>query len=263
MDGRNRWKLGMAAIALIAAPAYAQDAAQSAPAPTTAAGTIDPLAITALKAMGDYMKSLKSFEIRSKASIETNMEDTDLKVTLGLDNIYRVQRPNAFFIELRSDRQFRQFYYNGKSFTVSVPRQGFYSVVDAPPTIAEVVDDLYEKYGVSLPLSDIFTWAEDGAPTDGIRSAVRVGYAKIGGVDTDQFAFRGDDLDFQVWIARGAKPLPMKISIVDRSSAVRPSYSAELTWDTAVKFTPASFAFKPPSGASKIQMAKLDSAEKP
>ncbi|MEP9359650.1 DUF2092 domain-containing protein [Sphingomonas sp. KR3-1] len=261
MDGRNRWKLGMAAIALLAAPAFAQDAAQ--PAPTTAAGTIDPLAVAALQAMGSYMKSLKSFEIHSKATIETNMEDTDLKVTLGLDNIYRVQRPNAFFIELRSDRQFRQFYYDGKTFTVSVPRQGFYSVVDAPPTIRAVVDGLYDEYGVSLPLSDIFTWADAGAPTEGLQSAVRVGYARIGGVDTDQFAFRGEDLDFQLWIARGPKPLPMKIAITDRSDPVHPSYSAELTWNTAVKFTPASFAFKPPSGASKIQMAKLDSVEKP
>jgi hypothetical protein len=263
MDRRNRFKTGLAAIALIGAPALAQDAPQTAPAnQATAGATVDPLAVQALVAMGNYLKTLKSFELHSKATIQTSMDETDLKVTLGLDNIYRVQRPNAFFIEIRSDRQFRQFFYNGKTFTVSVPRQGFYSVVDAPATIREVVDGIYDQYGISLPLSDIFTWADVGAPTDGIRSAVRVGFAKIGGVDTDQFAFRGDTLDFQVWIARGSKPLPMKIAITDRSDPVHPSYEAELSWNTAAKFTPASFAFKPSSGASKIQMAKLDSVEK-
>lgn len=265
MDRRNRLKIGLAAIALIGVPAAH---AQTQPAPQPAAGgtataTIDPVAMQALTAMGNYMKTLKSFEIHSKATIQTSMDDTDLKVTLGLENIYRVQRPDAFFIELRSDRQFRQFFYDGKTFTVSVPRQSFYSAVSAPPTIKAVVDDIYDQYGVSLPLSDIFYWADAGAPTDGIRSAVRVGYAKVGGADTDQFAFRGDSLDFQVWIARGAKPLPLKIAITDRSDPVRPSYEAELSWDTAAKFTPATFAFKPPSGASKIQMAKLDSVEKP
>jgi hypothetical protein len=263
MDPRHHLRIGLAAIALIGAPAFAQDAPPAAPQANTATGTVDPLAVQALTAMGNYMKTLKSFEIHSKALIQTSMDGTDLKVTLGLENTYRVQRPNAFFIELRSDRQFRQFFYDGKSFTVSVPRQGFYSVVDAPPTIKAVVDDVYAQYGVSLPLSDIFYWADAGAPTDGIRSAVRVGFAKIGGADTDQFAFRGDSLDFQVWIARGSKPLPLKIAITDRSDPVRPSYEAELSWDTDAKFTPASFAFKPASGASKIQLAKLDSVEKP
>ncbi|MCG7347197.1 DUF2092 domain-containing protein, partial [Sphingomonas sp. ACRSK] len=128
-----RWKLGLAAAVLIGSPAYAQSAPQAGVA-GTAATTVDPVAIQALRSMGNYLKTLNSFELRSKATIETNMENTDLKVSLGLENTYRVQRPNAFFIELRSDRQYRQFYYDGRKFTVNVPRQGFYAAVDAPPT---------------------------------------------------------------------------------------------------------------------------------
>ena len=261
MDGQVRWKLGLAAAVLIGSPAYAQNAPQPGTA-RTAATTIDPVAIQALRSMGNYLKTLNTFELRSKATIETNMEDTDLKVSLGLENVYRVQRPNAFFIEVRSDRQFRQFFYDGRKFTVSVPRQGFYSAVDAPPTIGDLIDAIYDDYGIVLPLSDIFYWADAGAPTDDVRSAIRVGYAKIGGVDTDQFVFRGDTLDFQLWIARGSRPLPMKIAIINREDPVHPSYSAELTWTTNVPFPASTFAFKPPSGASSIQMARVDIQEK-
>ena len=248
--------LSVAALALISASPPGAPPKQDA-----ARAVLDPVALQALRSMGAYLKTLNSFELRSRATIETNVEDTDLKVTLGLENLYRVQRPNRFFIEVKSDRQFRQYFYDGKKFTVNVPRQGFFSQVDAPPTISDVVEDIYEEFGITLPLSDLFFWADEGSPTDGIESAVRVGYAKIGGVDTDQFAFRGELLDFQVWIARGPKPLPMKMVITTRDDPARPSYAAELSWNTAAKFAPATFAFKPDAKASAIQMARADPKE--
>ena len=252
------WKIAMAA-ALVAeaTPSWAQTA------PPTAATeeAVDPLALQALRQMGIELKTLKSFELRAKATIETNLEDTDLKVTLGLENLYRVQRPDRLFAELRSDRQLRQYYYDGKSFTVNVPRQGFYANVAAPPTLDGLINRIYADYGITLPLSDLIQWSETGAPTDGIRSAVRVGYAKIGNVDTDQFAFRGDDLDFQLWIARGPHPLPAKIAFTSRDDPSRSSYSAELTWNTEAKFAPTVFAFKPDPKSSAILLARIPDEE--
>lgn len=261
MNRGMRLKIGLVAVALAGMSSHAAFAQN--PAPTSAAATtVDPVALQALTAMGTYLKTLKSFELRSNATIETSMDDTDLKVTLGLENLYRVERPNRFFISVKSDRQQREFFYDGKNFTVNVPRQNFYAVTAAPPTIAAVVEDIYENFGITLPLSDIFAWADSGAPTDGIKSAVRIGYAKIGGVDTDQFAFRGDSLDFQIWISRGAQPLPKKIVITARDDPARPSYSAELTWNTNARFTADTFAFKPDAKSSAIQMAKLAPEEK-
>lgn len=257
MDRRRSLGFGIAAIALAAA---APGSAPAQVAPVAAAGaaqTIDPVAIQALRNMGVYLKTLQSFEIRSKATIETNVEDSDIKITVGLENVYRVQRPNRFQITMTSDRLAREFYYDGKNFTVHVPRQQFYSTVAAPATISQVVEDIYDQFGITMPLSDLFFWADDGAPTDGIQSAMRVGFAKIGGVDTDQFVFRGELLDFQVWISRGPRPLPMKIVITTRTDPTRPSYSAELSWNTTAKFTPATFAFKPDAKTSAIPMARL------
>ena len=251
-------RIGLAATALLAttlpAAANAQPTGQT---QSPAADKIDPVAIQALKGMGAYLKTLQSFEIRSKATIVNTVEDTDLQISLGLENVYRIQRPDKFFISLQSDRQVRDYYYDGKTFTVNIPRQKFFSTVTAPPTIGAVVEDIYEDYGITLPLSDLFTWAMDGGPTEGIRTALRVGFAKINNVDTDQFVFRGRDLDFEVWIARGPHPLPMKLAIKSRDDAGRPSYSAELSWNTDAKFTATTFAFKPDTGASSIQMARL------
>lgn len=222
----------------------------------TAATTLDPVALEALKGMGNYLKTLKTFEVHSNATMEASLQDTDLLVHLGYEGTYRVQRPNAFYIQLKSDRAVREYFYDGKSLTVNVPRQNVYATAAAPPTIRQTVDQIYKDYGISLPLADLFYWSESPM-TDGITSAVRVGFAKINGQETDQFVYRGEDLDWQVWIARGPAPLPLKIVITDRSQSLRPSYSAELTWNTSPQLSARDFTFTPDPKATSIKLASL------
>ncbi|HUD29013.1 MAG TPA: DUF2092 domain-containing protein [Novosphingobium sp.] len=231
----------------------AAPAGTTTPAPT---GPIDPVAIEALTGMGKYLNSLKSFELRTKAVAETGVGDLDLQVHLGYEGLYKVQRPTAFYVELKSDRAVREYFYDGKSFTVNVPRQNFYSTVSAPSTIREMVEKAYIEYGIDLPLADLFYWAEQPS-TDGVTTAVRIGFAKVNGQEADQFAFQGPDLDWQLWIARGKAPLPLKIVITDRSDSMHPSYSAELTWNTAPTLKAADFKFTPGAKASSIKMSAI------
>lgn len=253
----------LAPLALSAVPALAQSSGPTAvpTSPLPAANRLDPVAIQALKGMGDYLKSLKSFEVRTKATLEDVVDDTDMKLTFNVEGLYQVQRPNAFHIELKSDRQIRQYFYDGKNFTVNVPRRNFYATVGAPSTIRAVVQDIYDQYGIALPLADLFYWSDRGAPTDGLTGAIRIGYAKVNGVDTDQFFYRGPDLDFQIWIQRGSQPLPRRMVITTRSSAAKPSYSADLDWNTAPGFTSANFAFSPDAKSTAIQMARVSPEE--
>jgi hypothetical protein len=252
--------LGLAtAVALQGAtPAFAQAAEAAADAPP-----VDPVAIQALKGMASYLASLKTFEIHTQAEVETSLADTDLTVDLGVEGTYKVSRPDAFYVQFKSDRQVREYYYDGKAgtFTVSVPRQDFFATVSAPSTINAVVDDIYDRYDIALPLADLFYWAREDAPTDGITTAVRVGYAKLGNADTDQFLYQGPDLEWQIWIARGAKPLPLKIAIKSRNDPDRPSYTATLDWNTAASFAPATFAFRPGAKSTPIRLAAATQGE--
>ena len=53
----------------------------------------------------------------------------------------------------------------------------------------------------------------------------------MGGADTDHYAFRQGDVDWQIWIERGERPLPRKLVITTREEVGQPQYSAELTWN--------------------------------
>lgn len=240
--------------------AWARPDQGAAPTPSTAArtaaDTIDPVAIQALVGMGNYLSTLKSFEFRTKATAEASFQDTDFLVHLGYEATYKVLRPTAFYVQMKSDRAIREYVYDGKTLTVNVPRQKFYAKVAAPPTIRQTIDKIYLDYGIDLPLADVFYWSENPV-TDGITSAVRVGFARVHGKEADQFAYRGETLDWQIWIARGKAPLPLRIVITDRSDTVRPSYSADLFWNTTPVLTARDFAFEPPADSSPIEVAAL------
>jgi hypothetical protein len=131
----------------------------------------------------------------------------------------------------------------------------YYATVPAKPTIREVLATAYEKFGIELPLGDLFRWGTPDDHRDNITSAVTVGYAKINGADTDQYAFRQGKIDWQVWIQRGDKPLPLKIVITDTSDNAMPEFGAVLHWTTTASFNDATFAFNPPKDAKSITIA--------
>ena len=120
-----------------------------------------------------------------------------------------------------------------------------------------MLDTIYNKFGIQLPLEDLFRWG-DGSNADRIqalKSAYEVGSATIDGVPTDHFAFREEDVDWEVWIQKGDQPWPRKLVIIDRTDPARPTFTARLSWQLNPEFTDADFTFVPDANAKRIQMA--------
>lgn len=255
------------AIALIAAqPALAAEAAKAKPAaaakakpapaaPAADASDIEPEAVTALQRMSAYLGTLSAFELKNETSLEL-VRDDGQKIEVDGTSHYVVQRPNGFMIEVATDKKVRQFYYDGKSLTVNAPKLGYYATISAPPTIRETLDLAHDRYGIVLPLEDLFRWSDPGQQRAAkLQSAMVVGVSTIGGVECDQYAFREGDIDWQIWIQRGDKPLPRKVVIVDRTDEAHPAFIVRLTWDTSPQLSRDAFAFSPPKGAKAIRMA--------
>jgi len=230
-------------------------AAQDAKASKPDAALVEPQALDALKKMGAYLRTLNAFEIKANTLTDTVLDNGQTVQFAGTAN-YRVRKPNGFIITVASDRKVRQFNYDGKSFTIFSPRMGFYTTVPAPPTIREVLTRIHDKLGVELPLEDLFRWGLPEDRHDELTSGVLVGYAKMNGVDSDQYAFREGDVDWQIWIQRGNRPLPLKVVITLTSDPARPQFAANLNWNISPQFTDATFAFKPPANAKSITIAQ-------
>ena len=225
------------------------------PDPIVNEGVVEDEAVEAIKDMSNYLRSANTLAITSQGSLDVVTNDGQ-RIQLDGTTSYKVRKP-GFVIDYSSNIKSRRFIYDGKTFTVYSPKLGFYAQAPAPATNREVMDTLYNKYGISLPLEDLFRWG-DGSNADRIqalKSAYEVGSATIDGVDTDHFAFREEDVDWEVWIQKGDQPVPRKLVIVDRTDPARPTFIARLSWQVNPAFTDADFTFVPDANAKKIQLA--------
>jgi hypothetical protein len=236
------------------APARAADPPAAAAA---AAAAIDPQAIEALNTMGKHLRELKSFEVHADTTID-EIDDDGQKLQFGGTVDYKVKRPDRLRAEIDSDRQQRTFYYDGKTLTQYAPRMGFYATVLAPASLRELAGVLRDKYGLSLPLTDLFRWGEEKDDSAGLTGAAFIGPAKIGGAECGHYAYRQNDADWQVWISQ-ASNLPCKLVITTLDEPEQPQYVAVFAWKPSVALDDATFTFVPPKTAHKIDVAVADS----
>ena len=218
---------------------------------------VDRSAVNALTRMGNYLRGLKSFGVKANVTSEDVLDDGQkVQVASRIEAV--ADKPNKLRVQLSSDRKQRMFFYDGSNFTIYAPRQNFYATVPAPSTIRDLVADLEQKYGLDLPFVDLFRWGTPDARTSDIVAAVDVGPSEVEGTTCEQYAFRQDGLDWQVWIQDGDFPLPRKLVLTTLTDEARPQYSATYAWNLAPSFEQESFVFTPPRDAKKITLAQVD-----
>jgi len=223
---------------------------------SSAASDIEPGAIAALKKMGTYLRSLKALQVRAETTKEDVLVDGQ-KIQFASVTDLLAQAPNQLRAEVKSDREDRLYLYDGKTFTLYAPRVNFYATVPAPPTTLELINRLEEKYGVDIPLTDLFRWGGPHSNESQITAAGDVGPGEVGGTTCEHYAFRQPGLDWQVWIQLGDYPLPRKLVLTTMTDDARPQFSAVYTWNLAPSFNAATFEFTPPPDAHKIVLAEI------
>lgn len=230
--------------------------AAPAPAPTTTpppdANAVDPAAVKALRDMGSYLQTLKQFEVFIDLSGERVLADGQKlqhTATADLD----VARPNRLRAQMRSARSQRDLIYDGKTVTLYTPQQKYYSQAEFSGTLGVLVDHLRDRFNVEIPSADLFLWGTSAAPLDNIQSAMNAGQDIVAGELCDHYAFRQGQIDWQIWIANGSRPLPRKLVITNRADEARPQSVTLYKWNLNPKFGNPVFAFKPPQGAKPAE----------
>ena len=242
-------------------PLFAEASPSATPPATTKAAepaVVEPGAVTALQKMSAYLQTLPAFELATDTSLDL-VNESGQRVTLGGKALYKFRRPDGFSIDLKTDYKNRRFYFDGKQVTVYAPDFGYYATVAAPPTVREALDVMVDEHtasrcrlrtcsaGAILPAAAPRAWT----------SAFLVGSATVDGVDTDHYAFREGDKDWQVWIEQGARPLPRRVVIVDRTDPSYPTYDARLTWKVNTTLASNQFVFKPAHDDKHIRLASI------
>jgi len=248
--------LGLLAMLLGTPGIRAQTAPQNGGAAPPAANPVNPGAIQALKDLGAHLQTLKRFQVTSHVTGERVLADGQ-KLQHTASATLHVSRPDKIHARMVSSRSERDLIYDGKTVTLYTPAQKSYSTVSFSGTLGQLVEALQTRFGVEVPLSDLFVWGTPDAPVDKMESAMNAGQDLIDGKAYNHYAFRQGPLDWQIWISTGSNPLPRKIVITNRTDEARPQSVSLIDWNLKPTFKDSTFSFVPPKGVTKAEIVPL------
>lgn len=212
--------------------------------------------IDALKNMGSYLQSLDQFQVTGYQIGEIVLRDGQ-KIQHSASAKLSADRPTKIKIEIDSPSGQSEIYYNGQTVALHNLDNHYYSTKEMPGDLKLLVTTITQKYGIPFPMADLFMWGTEAAPFDKLESGMFIKHEKINGKLAGQYAFRQGKVDWQIWIAEGKQPLPLKVVITNRTDEERPQSSSVYNWNVNAKFKDATFEFKPGKNATKAELVPL------
>ena len=213
---------------------------------------VDPMADKVLKQMSDYLKGLDHFMVRAETAYETVLDNGQKLTYLNQVAVY-LQRPNRLYVHRTGMVRDQEIFYNGKTLTIFGRKKKLYAVAQVPSTLDEMFDYAISELHLPAPGCDLFyTDVYEGLMAD-VESGTYVGKNKVNGVMCHHLAYRNSEVDWQLWVEEGPRPIPRKYIITSKWVTGAPEYSMTvLELDSKTPIPDAIFTFKPPKDAKKI-----------
>ncbi len=218
---------------------------------------IDPQAEKLLRRMSDYLAGRQQFSFKAESTLEVVLTSGQ-KIQFDSPATLVVARPNKLHAHRKSDIANQEFFYDGKTLTLYNPKENLYATTAAPPTLDEAFDFAREKLDVIAPGTDLLYKNAADKMLKASSSGFVVGPSVVAGMKSTHLAFRAADVDWQVWIQDGDKPLPLKFILTSKQVKGEPEFTMVIrSWDLSPKLTDKEFVFTPPKGAKKIEFLSL------
>jgi hypothetical protein len=224
---------------------------------STAVNADEQNARKAVKAMSDYLAGQKTVSFAFDADLEIVTKD-EQKLSLASSGTVTINRPDKISVTRSGGFADVVLVFDGKTMTLFGKNRNLYVQIDIPGTLDHLVDELKDTYHRPLPAADLLlSNAYDQLMPD-VTDVKDLGSGVIGGVECDYFAFRQKEVDWQIWIAQGARPYPCRYVITSKLIPGEPQYSVQFRdWKVGKEVAAADFSFKVPKNARKVDFKDL------
>jgi len=205
-----------------------------------------------LKAMSDYLGAQKtiSFEYDTNLDIVNTQQQ---KIGLASSGTLTLERPDKLHATRTGGFANVEMVFDGKTLSLLGKNANLYAQVEAPGTIDHLVDELRDKYHRPVPAADLLMsdpYKELMPPVTDVKD---LGSGVIRGVECDHLAFRTKEVDWQIWIAQGARPYPCRYVITSKKVTGSPQYILDITaWKAGSEVASDGFKLEVPPGAKKL-----------
>ncbi len=225
--------------------------------PTAATNAVDHRADELLRRTSDFLAQSPSFSVNAEVwqdAVLPSGQRVQAAHTVDLE----VRRPNRLHAEVRSTRHNRGIWYDGKAVSILNRNRNLYGVAPVPNNLDEMLETATIRFGIGIPLDDLVQSNPYEAVMRNVTAGTDIGPTTVLGVTCEHLAFSQTNIDWQVWIEAGPKPVPRKIVITYKDEEGFPQYTALLSnWDFQTKLPDFVFNFEPPPGATKVNVMEL------
>jgi hypothetical protein len=207
--------------------------------------------------MSDYVTAQKNLSISFDADIEVVTGDLQ-KIQFASSGQVQLSRPDKIRVSRTGGYADVELVFDGKTVTLLGKNVNAFAQADAPGTVDQLIDGIRDQYNVSMPGADLLLSRVYDELTTDVLDAKHIGQGVIDGVDCEHLAFRGPDVDWQLWVETGARPIPRKYVITSKHVTGAPQYTLRVKeWKTDAPAGADAFVFKPPADAKKVEFAAL------
>lgn len=215
---------------------------------------VDPEAMVILQRAAQHMADAERFSVTIRDGYDA-VQANGQKIEFGDRRQVLVNRPNQLRVEVeRSDGKRSTVVFDGKDLTAYDHTNNVYArsaiAGDVDAAIKHFVRDLRMRLPLAMLMVRQF-------PTELERRVQQLDYVEetsLSGAPSDHLAARSADVDFQIWIAQGDKPLIQRVVLTYKLDEGAPQFWAEFSdWNFSPAVPAGKFEFQPPADAKPIQ----------
>lgn len=215
----------------------------------------DPKAM--FKEMSDYMTSQKAISFNYDTNLEIVTPENQ-KLGLASSGAMTLNRPDKLRATRTGGFSDIDVAFDGTNLTLLGKHANIYAEINAPGTVDHLIDEMRSKHHRMMPATDLLLSDPYDKFMPQVEDAKDLGSGVIGGVECDHLAFRTKELDWQVWIAQGARRYPCRFVISNPKVPGAPEYTVDVRgWKTGDEAASDSFKIEIPAGAKQLKADDL------
>jgi hypothetical protein len=210
-----------------------------------------------LKTMSDYLGAQKtiSFEYDTNLELVTKQQQ---KIGLASSGTLALERPDKLRATRMGGFANVEMVFDGKTLSLLGKNANVYAQTEAPGTIDHLVDELRDKYHRPVPAADLLMSDPYNELMPQVTDVKDLGSGVIRGVECDHLAFRTKEVDWQIWIAQGARPYPCRYVITSKKVKGSPQYTLDIrAWKAGGEAASDAFKLEIPPGAQKLTPGQI------
>jgi hypothetical protein len=219
---------------------------------------VDPAADMLLQRMGAVLAAADGFTVTNTLTSDESVSTGEIVQLEGKVEI-ALRRPDGLRASVTGDFGSKDYFFDGAHMVFADGENRTYASVESSGTIDGAIEIMWAEFGVKIPLVDFLTADPYATLMENVQTGFYAGLHMVDGVRHHHLVFIEEEIDWQIWIADGALPLPSKMVITYKMEDGYPQYTATLTdWNLSPGLNDAVFNFVPPTGAIEIEFATVD-----